>query len=1024
MLILIVICLTVRSYYLSITIIPNYESILVKKLDTQIAIISRFLDETRANADKLASDPAILDYLEKVANNGVDKKYEQTFLEQTTKQKENFGFKSLSLIDNKGLVVFSTNDLLKNINLKNEAYSNNPLFRSYHVAYLTLTPDFSDVLYSTIIKTAAFYLTMPLIKEDKILGTLVCQINEDKITEITQDYLDLGETGEILVAAQTADEAHFITPIRSNPSIKFTTKKLFAENDNMPIQRAARGERGSGVDVDVLGIKTLATWGYIPRVDWGIVVKINLDEVLNPLHKNNKYLVIFAILALICSIAVIFWYSQTHPGSLAIKGFQFFEKIPAPLRHPIFIFLIVFANLSIISFFQYREAYSSALEKSQHDAKTQIQSGIDEIESRLDKISNLADFIAQDLQTERLISEDISKRLRREIVETDGLVRIIIAYAPYEYDESQKLYAASIVQKGSSIIEEKINNEYDYTDKKEGTQKTLWYLKAYNSKKPQWLNPSVDPLTGDNVIIYSMPFFFGSENSAPAGIISISYKLDSFASIARSIGVGPTGYTFIISHDGTFIYHPIAKNFLSAKTLLQFAQEEGNDALAAIAQKIGQEDALLVEFYNKTTDNMQWIYSHSIPLSSWTIATVFSPKETGLPLKSVRKYFFTSATYFMITLLLLLALYCIFCTNNPRMIFFNFANVILIATLFFLWYSIISTSRIERPNQVLITDQASLNRFMNKWKEEAKRKNEPAPVFIPCGIELYSLQQSNPKSVSFSGYIWHKYHKELHQGIARIMRIPQAISINILNQTEEKEGDWEIIGMNFSATIYHELDYSHYPFEEHNISIPFEHGDLTSNMVLIPDLDAYASINPRKLPGLDTTFSLSSFYATETFFNYMPFFPNSDLGVRLVLQLTNEYRLAFNAILATDLFVPIILFCLPLLVILITIFSIFMLEQKKTDPYSMIGPFSGLFFALILLHRSLHEFAPANHILYLEYAFFYTYIIIILFVIHAMLVRIFGDDYTYQDKVVPCVKIIYWPVQILLWIITTLVIFY
>ena len=238
------------------------------------------------------------------------------------------------------------------------------------------------------------------------------------------------------------------------------------------------------------------------------------------------------------------------------------------------------------------------------------------------------------------------------------------------------------------------------------------------------------------------------------------------------------------------------------------------------------------------------------------------------------------------------------------------------------------------------------------------------------------------------------------------------------------EGDWDIIGLNVTATIYNEFDYSRYPFEEHQIVIPLEHADIGKNILLVPDLAAYTSINPFKRPGLDTTFSGTSFYTTETFFDYAPHKPKSDLGVRKYFEISDYYRLAFNAVLDVDLLAPFIYFLLPLLVILISIFGVLMLEQPGTSPYTMIGPYTGLFFALVILHRSLHEKAPSSGTLYLEYAFFYTYIILILLVIHTILFQRFADNKFYQITLVSYLKVLFWPFQLIAWIITTLIIFH
>lgn len=1015
--------IALRSYYLYKTLFPFYEHILNKKLHDQVSNINAFLEKNKKNADELAEDPYILDYLARFEkNSGASAQKQEELNNYLAKRKENFGFKSLSLIANSSTVVFSTNELLRNVHLNDEKYSTTPLFRSYFVSSMTLTPDFSDFSYSTTLKAPAFYLTMPLIRNNKVLGVIAYQIDEDKLNIITKDYLDLGRTGEIVLAVQTGSHATFITPTRNDPTIRFTTKDLFAESGFEALIRAGKGETGSGINTDYQGIKTFASWSFIPAVDWAIVVKIHVQEILEPIDAANKYLIIFSVLTILFGfLTVFFHYNNLRFSQIRRKFFQF---IPSQIKHAEFLLFLVFLFLSIISIYKYKHAIDSALKKSHNLAIKEVKNGIADINSNLKKITNLANFIAQDLRTERLISEDIRKRLRREIVETDGLVRITIAYAPYKYSPDTKLFAPSITQKDDGLLEEEmIGESYDYTDKNEGFLKTRWYTETMETQKPQWLNPSVDPLSKHRVITYAIPFYFNDEK-VPAGVISISYRLRRFWEAAQDVGVGDTGYSFIISHDQTFLYHPIQQNIDEKKTLLQFAQEEGNHDLEYIAREIKQGKPILKEFYNRSTDKLAWIYTQPVEITGWTIATVFSSSEIGLPLSVKKAYIFDIIIYLSITFLLILALLCRFYSKKPVSRFLNFSNLILVITIISLWDTIDTASRIEGGKNILIIDQSSVNNFISWQVQESKRKSEPIPIAIPAGIELYSLQQTSPTSVTFSGHIWHRYHKTMHKDIQRIIRIPQATSFNILNQTKVTEGDWEIIGLNVTATIYNELDYTHFPFEEHQIVIPLEHADIGKNILLVPDLSAYTSMNPNKRPGLDTTFSTTAFYTTETFFDYTPHKPNSDLGVRKHFEISDFYRMAFNAVIDVDLLAPFIYFFLPLLVILISIFAVLMLEQPGTSPYTMIGPYTGLFFALVLLHRSLHEKAPASNTLYLEYAFFYTYIILILLVIHTMLVQRFVKHEFYQKKLVPYFKIIFWPLQLMAWIITTIIIFH
>ena len=121
---------------------------------------------------------------------------------------------------------------------------------------------------------------------------------------------------------------------------------------------------------------------------------------------------------------------------------------------------------------------------------------------------------------------------------------------------------------------------------------------------------------------------------------------------------------------------------------------------------------------------------------------------------------------------------------------------------------------------------------------------------------------------------------------------------------------------------------------------------------------------------------------------------------------------------------PFILYLLPLLVILFSLFTILLVARKNTPPLSILGGYTGLFFALILLQRSLLEELPTNTMLYIEYAFFYTYITIILLIIHTILIYYYKHWKTYQNNSLYLMRIFFWPFQFISWLITTLIFFY
>ena len=81
---------------------------------------------------------------------------------------------------------------------------------------------------------------------------------------------------------KVGDYALFLNPLRYDPDAALKRKVMFGDKASIPAQEAASGKTGSGITRDYRNNEVLAAWRYIPTLGWGIVAKIDLQEVLIP----------------------------------------------------------------------------------------------------------------------------------------------------------------------------------------------------------------------------------------------------------------------------------------------------------------------------------------------------------------------------------------------------------------------------------------------------------------------------------------------------------------------------------------------------------------------------------------------------------------------------------------------------------------------------------------------------------------------------------------------------------------------
>jgi hypothetical protein len=431
----------------------------------------------------------------------------------------------------------------------------------------------------------------------------------------------------------------------------------------------------------------------------------------------------------------------------------------------------------------------------------------------------------------------------------------------------------------------------------------------------------------------------------------------------------------------------------------------------------------MASYTSKLTHETMWIYTQNIKINNWIVGTIFSQNEVDIPSDTLRHYYFWILIWATIALLFFFALlwkYTLFSLTYYMII----ANILLVLALASSWHIIKNTTIINRASRTIITDQSSLNKFLQDLDEEAKRKHEATPINIPCGILLYSLSTSGSDNVTISGYLWNKYNIKNHTDIIRGMDLPQATRMVYGPPVLSQAGDEETSTWNIQGIMYQEQKYEKFPFDQQQLRIILEHKDIEKNIILTPDLIAYKKISPESTPGLDKEFSLSGFTIEQAFFEYQKVEPKANFGFKEYGKVTDNYRLIYNAIINRNLLTPFVIYLLPLLVILFTLFTTLLVTKRTSSPLSILSAYSGLFFAIIMLQRSMREQYPSGSTLYMEYAFFYTYITIMLLIIHTILIYYYKHFDQHHNRSFYLMRILFWPFQWITWLITTLIIFY
>jgi len=184
-------------------------------------------------------------------------------------------YKSIMLLDTAGLVLYNTNKTSQHLigkqfkrftETKNQnSISSNTI--SYSTPYMINQEAYIDAF-------------APIYQNDLLLGYVVTEFNMNKIYKVTNDTIGLSQTGELLIAQETKRGVEWLIlneKRNQTEPLKFT--KLEFKEGSQALQDAVQGGNGAGLTIDYQGQMVLAEWRYIPEMRWGIIVKIDKDEI-------------------------------------------------------------------------------------------------------------------------------------------------------------------------------------------------------------------------------------------------------------------------------------------------------------------------------------------------------------------------------------------------------------------------------------------------------------------------------------------------------------------------------------------------------------------------------------------------------------------------------------------------------------------------------------------------------------------------------------------------------------------------
>jgi hypothetical protein len=197
---------------------------------------------------------------------------------------------------------------------------------------------------------------------------------------------------------------------------------------------------------------------------------------------------------------------------------------------------------------------------------------------------------------------------------------------------------------------------------------------------------------------------------------------------------------------------------------------------------------------------------------------------------------------------------------------------------------------------------------------------------------------------------------------------------------------------NFDVEIEQQLSYSLYPFGKNEISLALWSRDFDDNTIITPDLDSYKQIYPTDCPGLGNHFHIRGWDISGSYYSYSMESYLCNFGNSYIYGINQFPELMFSISISRKFIDILICKIVPLTVILVLLFTI-LFVRVKSDGFNNIIGCSGLFFVLVLDHINLRESVLSEQIMYLEFCYFFSYILLLLITITSFDISRNGRSY-------------------------------
>lgn len=145
---------------------------------------------------------------------------------------------------------------------------------------------------------------VPIIMNRKFLGLVVAEQPLPLLTRMFDNVRGLGETGEMVLCAVQRDE-NACFPTRLRPEAFTAPRRI--QGKLLPISLALDGVQDVSMAIDYRGKQVIAAYSPIYQTGLGMVIKMNIEEVYQPVHRQFQEILLLLLALTVGGILLLRW---------------------------------------------------------------------------------------------------------------------------------------------------------------------------------------------------------------------------------------------------------------------------------------------------------------------------------------------------------------------------------------------------------------------------------------------------------------------------------------------------------------------------------------------------------------------------------------------------------------------------------------------------------------------------------------------------------------------------------------------